>query len=239
MTQDIQPDRLPGSSDPPDPLAQMEAALHACRGREAALRDELEHRVRNMLAITRSVFSRTMDNAESVEEARSHFNGRLDALARYHGRLAAMPGSKFDLETMVWDELTVCAAGNDPRIKVSGPIVRLASKVAEMVGLALHELATNSVKFGVLGEPASIGGLRIEWTVQNGRVRFEWAETGVPIVAAAPIGSGFGRDFIEQGLPYQLGATSHFTLVPGGLRCQLEFAPDGSGGDGAKSPLSR
>ena len=227
MTTGSRPDAPSDSPDLHALLAEAQAALRASGEREAALRSELEHRVRNALAITRSVFSRTMDNATSVEDARDHFLGRLDALARYQGRIAAMPGYTFDLETMVWDELMIFGSGNDPRVEVAGPSVQLAHGVAEAIGLALHELATNSVKFGVLGEPASNRRLQITWKEQDRSILFEWAETGVPIVASAPIASGFGREFIEQGLPYQLGAETEFELLPGGLVCRIRFRTNG------------
>jgi two-component system CheB/CheR fusion protein len=232
MTPGALPDTPPAPSDLQAALAATQEALHASQQREAALRRELAHQVRNALSITRSVFSRTMDNAPSIEHARDHFSGRLDALARYQGRFAATPTSDLDLEVMVRDELMVFASGGDQRIEVAGPSVRLAPGEAAVIGLALHELATNSVKFGVLGEPASKGWLRITWTRQDKRVRLEWAESGVPIIATAPIASGFGREYIEQAVPYQLGAETSFELAPGGIVCWISFdSKDNPGSD--------
>lgn len=220
-------DLPPEPTDLVDQLAAAHLALENAQAREAALRSELEHRVRNSLAITRSVFLRTMDNAETVEHARDHFVGRLDALSRYNGRLAISGELRFDLETMIWDELLSMALGSDKRIEVSGPEVRLQQRVAGLIGLALHELATNSVKFGVLGDASSGGRLHVGWQMPGQLVRLEWRESGVPIVASAPIGSGFGRDFIENALPYQLDADTHFEFIPGGVICRIEFEPGG------------
>jgi len=223
MTMGSLPDSSSQSPDLAGQLAAALLALDAVRAREAALRNELEHRVRNALAITRSVFLRTMDNAGTVEDARDHFVGRLDALARYNARIAIDSQPRFDLETMIWDELLSMALGSDERIEVTGPEVLLHQRAAGLIGLALHELATNSVKFGVLGDPAAGGRLHVRWEMRGPLVHFEWVETGVPIVASAPIGSGFGRDFIENALPYQLDADTHFEFVPGGLICRMEF----------------
>lgn len=239
MTRAPSSDAPPDAADLPSLLAETQAALQASRDREAELRRELEHRVRNALAVTRSVVSRTMGTASSVDHARDHLSGRLDALARYHGRLAATPGSTFDLESMIWDELLVVASANDPRIAVSGPFVRLDPQVAEVIGLALHELATNSVKFGVLGDPSASGRLRIEWQDQKGEVRLDWHESGVPIVAQAPIMVGFGQDYIEQAIPYQLGGETRFTLVPGGVVCSMRFAAEKAGMMDRSDRLSR
>lgn len=228
MTTDFLPGEPPADADLESQLLDVQAALRASIAREVTLRRELEHRVRNALAITRSVFQRTMDNSASVEDARDHFTGRLDAIARYRARFVTSRDGAFDLETMIWDELMVFASANDPRVEVSGPAVRLAHDVADSIGLALHELATNSVKHGVLGGPAGTGRLRIGWREEAGRAHLEWAETGVPIVASAPIASGFGREFIEQGLAYQLGAETAFDLIPGGLVCRIIFRPEGN-----------
>lgn len=220
MTMGSLPDE---STDLEDRLAAAQLALDAARMREAALRSELEHRVRNALAITRSVFLRTMDNAGSIDDARDHFVGRLDALARSNARLAIEGQPRFDLETMIWDELISMALGLDKRIEVTGPEVQLSQRAASLIGLALHELATNSVKFGVFGDPSAGGQLHIRWEQLGELVQLEWMESGVPIVASAPMGSGFGRDFIENALPYQLKADTHFAFVPGGLICRMQF----------------
>jgi two-component system CheB/CheR fusion protein len=207
-------------------LAEVQAALQSSRECETELRRELAHRVRNALAVTRSVLKRTMATATSVEEAGNHLSGRVDSLFRYQGRLAALPGAAFDLETMVRDELVIVASGNDPRIVIEGPPVLIDPPIAEVIGLALHELATNSVKFGVLGDPSGNGGLQISWRDVEGNIHFEWKERGVPIVASAPIKSGFGQEYIEQALPYQLGAATQFSLSPGGFLCSISFNPN-------------
>lgn len=220
------------ASDPADLKAQLEEARRALRAserRETDLRRELEHRVRNVLALSRSVLARTMATATSVEDARSHLSGRLDALARYQGRTAAMLGANFDLETMIWDELLAVASAADARIAVSGPSADIAPRVAEVVGLALHELATNSVKFGVLAGPSAGGKLEIEWSARAGEIALLWTESGVPIVSSDPLEGGFGQEYIEHALPYQIGATTSFQIVPGGMRCRMLFLADARG----------
>ncbi|AOH83209.1 hypothetical protein AWL63_03690 [Sphingomonas panacis] len=196
--------------------------LAASREREAVLANELQYRVRNALAVTRSIFSRTIETAESVEDVAMHFSGRLDALARYYAQSTAfLRAQVFDLEAMVRDELTVFASSADPRVAIIGPDVKLRSAQAGVLGLALHELTSNSVKFGVLSDQHSGGRLSIEWTLDGDRVTFAWLETGVGIVASAPIASGFGRDYIEQALPYQIGADTRFEVLPGGVQCRI------------------
>lgn len=206
-----------GAADFVPEIEGIRRELQASRDREQLLLNELAHRVRNILAITRSLFSRTVDTAGTLEHAADHFRGRLDALARYHARTASSPHAAFDLETMVFDELLTVSMPDDPRISVVGPEIGLRGAAAELMGLAVHELAVNSIKFGVLASEDGAGRLRVSWTVERSKLTFEWVERGVPIVTTAPMRSGFGREFIEQALPFQLGAESSFEIIPGGL----------------------
>lgn len=206
-------------------LARSEDLRRESRDREAMLTAELQHNVRNMLAIIRSVFSRTADTATSLEDAADHFRGRLDTLARHHAQVARDPGGTVDLEGLVRDELLNFGFSDGERVTIDGPGIDLAHKETGAIALALHELATNSVKFGALS--VEDGRLGIRWSRQGEanrpRITLEWAERGVPVVASAPMRTGFGREYIEQALPYQFDATTSFELRPGGLLCRISF----------------
>jgi two-component sensor histidine kinase len=204
------------NEESPDLAEQLKEA----RDREFLLRGELQHRVRNMLAIIRSIFSRTVDSGGSLEDVADHFRGRLDAVAQLQSLYAMQAPAAADFEQMIRDELQPFQFGDDPRISINGPDIRLDLDVAQLMGLALHELTTNSIKFGALsGDNES--GLAIRWSSTGQMMRFEWLETGVPVIAPAPLHRGFGREFIEQALPYQLGATTSFVLRPGGVFCSI------------------
>jgi two-component sensor histidine kinase len=193
----------------------------ASHDREALLRNELLHRVRNMLAIIRSIFSRTVAAGGSLDDVADHFRGRLDAIARAQTTQSLDPGGTIDFEQIVRDELHSFQFGDDPRIRISGLEVRLAPDIAQMIGLALHELVTNSIKFGVLAMLEERGRLEVSWTTAEGQLRFSWIETGVSILSPAPLRRGFGREFIEQALPYQIDAETRFELRPGGISCEI------------------
>lgn len=205
-------------------LEAAERRHAADRERETMLRGELQHRVRNTLALVRSIFERSIAAGGTIEDLADHFRGRLEVLARYQLSLPHEPAGMADLETMVRDELHIFQAGADPRIAIAGPEVRLAHDAAQATGLALHELATNSIKFGVLGAKAR-GRLCIEWKPTGPQLDLCWEETGVPVLGQAPLHAGFGRQFIEQALPYQLGAETSFVLKPGGLCCTISLPP--------------
>jgi len=125
---------------------------------------------------------------------------------------------------MVRDELQAAQSASDPRIVVEGPAVRLWYDAAQLIGLAIHELATNSIKFGLLSSSAGRARLSIRWKVTGDIVTITWHETGVAILAPAPIRTGFGREFIEEALPYQLGAETRFDLAPGQFTCTIALA---------------
>lgn len=204
-------------------LAAVEVRLTDDREREALMRGELQLRVRNVLAIVRSVFSRTVASGGTLDEVADHFRGRLEVLARYQHSRVSNPNGLLDMDLVVRDELHDFQFGDDPRISIEGDEASLTHDQAQNIGLALHELVTNALKFGALAQPA--GRLQIRWSVSDTVFRLAWTESGVPVIAAAPLHYGFGRELLEQGLPYQLGATTSFALRPGGLDCRIAFAP--------------
>jgi two-component sensor histidine kinase len=109
------------------------------------------------------------------------------------------------------------------RIKVDGPPVALPATSAQALGLGVHELATNAVKYGALAHPQ--GHLSITWVLGEDRERpevtLEWRETGVPMPTTNPTRKGYGRELIERALPYQLSAKTELTFTPEGVRCVL------------------
>ena len=110
---------------------------------------ELQHRLRNNLALMRSVIRRSNETAESAEEFALHLDARIGALARTQGMLAAAGAVGVELEELVRTEL-IASAVLEKHYRRQGPAVRLHAKGAESLGLAMHELATNSLKFGAL-----------------------------------------------------------------------------------------
>jgi PAS domain S-box-containing protein len=124
---------------------------------------ELQHRVRNILAVVRSIARRTGDTSATVEDYAAHLQGRISSLARTQNVLTRTPGSGVNLEELVGDELLAHAVQED-QVTIGGPAVRLQGKAAETLGLALHELATNAVKYGALAVPG--GGLSVTWAIE-------------------------------------------------------------------------
>lgn len=208
-------------------LAAAQQRLEECdrcrrehQKREAALRHELQRRVRNTLALVRSVFARTVQTGQSLEDIDSHFRGRLDVLASYQGPSL---GGRHDLdfEWILRDQLNEFQFGDIPGITIDGPDVRINADQAQPLALAIHELVTNALKFGALSVKEAT--LSITWDIADDVLQLVWAEAGVPDVLASPSRTGFSRQFIEEALPYQTGAETRFELRPGGLLCLIHL----------------
>ena len=200
-------------------------AFRRADDRHRLLVAELQHRVKNILAVVRSISARSLETSDTLEEFSAHFAGRLDALARTQGVIARKGEEGVELEDVVRDELAASVTGGDGRVRVAGPPVLLKEKAAEIFALALHELTTNAVKYGALSTPA--GKISVEWRLMNTsegrRLSLEWRESGVPALNSRPSRNGFGRDLIEEGLPYDLGAVTSLDFAPGGVRCTVEL----------------
>lgn len=218
-----------GAVDAKGEVGALREALAAAEARERWLSHELQHRVRNMLAVIRSIHRRTWESGASQDEFAEHFQGRIDAIARYQAQLGA-PG--VELEDMLREELLRVHCNEGPHCTIAGPAVRLQQKAAELMGLAVHELVTNSIKFGALAQD---GKLAIEWALAGdptgSRLNLRWVETGIAPLAPAPRPSGFGRQLIEEVLPYQLGAVTSFEIMAGRLECCIALPLPGASGE--------
>ena len=204
--------------------------LRDLQERQKVLVAELQHRTRNLMGVVRVMADKTAGAGGDLPEFRIRFRDRLDALARVQGLLSRM--SEHDRVT--FDELveTELAAmgGSADRVTLDGPAgVRLRSSTVQTLAMAIHELATNAVKYGALGQAA--GRLAISWRLERSPdddkpwLRIEWTESGVrmPPADAAPQGTGQGRELIERALPYQLHARTSYMLGPDGVRCTISM----------------
>lgn len=183
--------------------------------------EEYRHRVRNMLAVTRSIIRRSARTADTVEDYAMHLDGRLGVLARVEAMVTLDPGAGLDLEFLIGEEMTAQSVQENSRLTIQGGVVRLRGRTAELMAFAVHELATNAVKFGSLG-PAG-GRLAVTWAVDpgTGALRFRWQEDGTPQILAR--GPGFGTELLARVLPYELGAKTGITLTGTGLQCTIDL----------------
>ena len=188
--------------------------------------NELNHRVKNTLAIVQALAQQTMRHAPGPKEFVKSFSGRLDALARAHSLLSESTWKWAEFSKLLAEELLL-GGETDIRIATSGPLVLLDPQHALNVGLILHELATNARKYGALATPQ--GQLQVNWTVKrNGErsIDLEWVEKSSPSLIK-PLSSGFGTSFIQQ-LVTPDGGYAHMTQTADGIRWDIRLAFRGS-----------
>ncbi|MCB8838772.1 HWE histidine kinase domain-containing protein [Aurantimonas sp. VKM B-3413] len=158
------------------------------------LNEELAHRMKNMLALVQAITTQTLRQASSLEEGRVAISERLGALARAQDILTQANFAETGIRTVVAAALAPHQDVGE-RIVAEGPSINLASQRALGLSLAIHELATNAVKYGSLSNEE--GRVSVRWDVVDGVFSFDWIETGGPVVVDPPR-RGFGSRLIEQ-----------------------------------------
>lgn len=188
----------------------------------------MENQIRNVVALIRSVSERSAQFATSIEDFIMHFDGRIDALARSQLALARSAGNEVDFELLLREELLAHGIKDNDSVKISGMPIDLGRREAEMLMLGVHELAVNSVKFGVMFH--GLGSLAIRWWTQQDRHRtfnLTWQETGL-FGLEIDDRAGFGRLILEKAIPYELGGGTDLRLSGTGMHFRLSV-PIGRG----------
>ncbi|WP_244598576.1 CheR family methyltransferase [Rhizobium tubonense] len=182
---------------------------------------ELNHRVKNTMAVIQSIATQTLRQATTVEEARHAFGSRLINLAKAHDVLTRESWDGADLVNIVTD--TVNPHAGDNRFLIEGPDVRLGPSASLAISMALHELCTNAAKYGALSCDA--GQVVIVWRLigkgQDRRLNLTWSESGGPPVTI-PTRKGFGSRLIERALAQELRGTVSVTYEPSGVMCEID-----------------
>jgi two-component sensor histidine kinase len=197
-------------------------AITRAEERQRLLLAELQHRVRNTLSVVRSIARRSAETSTSVEEYASHLDGRLNAFARTQAVVTRDPESGVDLEYLIVEELLVYNVREGEQLRISGPTMRLQPKAAETFALAIHELATNAIKYGALSQPA--GRIDICWRADNAaepaQLIFAWREKGGPSVTP-PRRKGFGSELLERTIAFELKGKTTLAFDPAGFSCTI------------------
>ena len=209
--------------------------LRQLQERQGVLVAELQHRTRNLMTVVLSVLGRTQRGSPDKENLAASLRSRYGALARVNGLLSRLnERDRVAFDQLIRAELeamgAVDGAGQGERVTLEGPAdVRLRSATVQTLALALHELATNAVKYGALAEAQPRGHLTVRWRRRHvdgeGWLHVEWTESGIAVAdpAAAPQGTGFGRELIERALPHQLRAATTYVLAEDGVRCTIDL----------------
>jgi PAS domain S-box-containing protein len=197
--------------------------LRRLQRHQQTLLAELQHRVRNTLGVIRSIARRTAATSEDVEDMAIHLEGRIGAFSRVQAVVTRTPDAGVDLAALIEDELLAHAAREGEMLKIEGPDISLKPRPAETISLAVHELATNAVKYGALG--AEGGRIMVTWERSrfdgSERLNLVWEENGVRAPPREPHRQGFGFELLKRTLPYELSGETKVEFRPEGLRFSM------------------
>ncbi|WP_246102161.1 HWE histidine kinase domain-containing protein [Methylobacterium terricola] len=195
---------------------------HASEERQNLLVRELHHRVKNTLATVQAVLNASLRSSLGLAEFRQAFTGRIASLANTHALITEDRTQVVSFEGLLTAELKAYDEPGRRRVFLTGPPVVLASDLAVPVGMALHELATNAIRHGALGDPE--GRLEVTWSVEDGAegrmLHWTWNEHDGPPIAL-PTREGFGSQLLKRVLTLQVGAKVDIAFDPDGLRVSV------------------
>ena len=184
------------------------------------LAGEMSHRVKNLLAIASGLTTITSRSAKTTEDMARELIGRLTALGRAHNLVRPLPKGQGGA-ALLGDLLSILLAPYDDlgafkgRIRVAVERVGVSESAATGIALVIHELATNSLKYGALSE--GTGTLDIASAAEGEFIVLTWTERGGPDVDTPDAPEGFGSQLVQRTMSGQLGGTIDYHWSPGGL----------------------
>ncbi|MDP3492403.1 MAG: HWE histidine kinase domain-containing protein [Hyphomonadaceae bacterium] len=194
--------------------------------RQRSLVAELNHRVKNTLAIVQSLALQTHRTTESPVAFMEALTARVRSLAKAHDLLTENSWEGALLKDVIGRTLEPYAADASAgrRIEISGPPVRLNPQTAVVLNMAFHELVTNAAKYGALSTPG--GAISVVWNIDVSSdpalIEIVWSEAGGPRVHS-PTRRGFGSHVLEAGLAHELGGKVVMEFPPEGFVCRMRY----------------
>lgn len=191
---------------------------------------ELSHRIKNIFAVVNGLIGLTARQFPAMKALSSALQARVAALGRAHDYVrphsdqsAPHPGPQ-TLTSLLRQILAPYPALDEGRLVISGDNLPVDDRGATPIGLVIHELATNSAKYGALS--AADGRIDLDTTVSDGQVTITWRETGGPRIDGEPTHIGFGSRLSDISITHQLGGRLARTWLPEGLLVKMEVAAD-------------
>ena len=199
-------------------IARQEAEAHA-----RMLTEEMKHRIKNSLALIGAIASQTFRHTRPIQDSLETFSARLKSMALAQDVLTQETGDDASLHQLISQALKPYRQPDAPdRIAISGPEIRIGGRRSTSLTMAMHELATNALKYGALSVDA--GRVTVSWRVEEvsgiRRLQIEWRERGGPPVTP-PEKRGFGSRLVERGLAMELGGKAEIAFKPEGIVCEI------------------
>ncbi len=187
--------------------------------RQRMLNEELNHRVKNILAVIKSLVGQPVREGRSLADYVASLRGRIQALAVAHDQVIRGEGGG-PIAELIEAEISPYRTGN-VAIALQGPGVWLDARAFSVMALVLHELATNAAKYGALSQAG--GRLDVHWEVDSkGSCIVDWRESGGPLVTP-PSREGFGTYLLDRSVPFDLGGTSDVAFAPEGVHARFRL----------------
>jgi PAS domain S-box-containing protein len=214
-------------------VAQDISERKVAQEQQGLLVRELNHRIKNLFAITSGMIALSARSATTPKEYANNIRGRLNALASAHDLiLPSLPGGAIghasNLETLLRKILSPYVQGPsetlETRLTLRGPLTSLGAQAVTTFALILHELATNAAKYGALS--TDDGKLVITWECRGRELILKWQERGGPEISGAPKGEGFGTVISNHSVRAQFGGTISHQWDAKGLSVELAIPLD-------------
>ena len=186
---------------------------------------EMNHRVKNTLAMVNVMVSQTLRQSENLKDAQVAIQSRIGMMAQAHDRLIKAAWAQTRILEVIEAALAPHRTG-EGRFAIEGPDVPIGSKQALALTMALHELSTNATKYGALSGDGDDGKIAVQWKVAQASdgaevFHLSWTESGGPLVTP-PSRKGFGSRMIEQALAGYFNGSAELNYAPEGLSFMLQ-----------------
>ncbi|RDE06102.1 GAF domain-containing protein [Sphingomonas aracearum] len=192
----------------------------AANERQELLIAELNHRVRNILGVIRGLIRQSKPHDGSLESFVKLVDGRIHALARAHNQITDDHWGPAPLHALIDAEAAAFLAEGPTRIRTHGDFVLLNPQAYSTMALVIHELVTNSAKYGSLSDSGTVD---IDWRRSPaGDLLVDWVEQGGPAVVP-PTRKGFGTTIVDRSVPYDLGGEARIEYLPAGVRAYFRI----------------
>lgn len=196
--------------------------------RQELLIAELNHRVRNILNLIRGLVAQSQSDEDTVASFSEKIGGRIHALARAHDQVTKEHWAPAPLSALIATEKEAYLGGKQSRVSFSGDDCYLKPNAFTALSLVIHELMTNSAKYGALSDSSGHVDIVGE-CLDGGTLKLTWREIGGPPVQA-PTRRGFGTTIIERSVPFELGGTADIEFAVTGLKAVFTIPPQQLGG---------
>ena len=186
--------------------------------RQELLIAELNHRVRNILSLIRGLVRQSRDPGQDTKTYIAMLEGRIEALARAHDQITKDSWSPAPLRRLIETEAAAYLGVRAARVTLDGGAALLKPQAFSTLALVVHELMTNSAKYGALSDSGTVA---VRWWLdEDADLHIEWRERGGPAVTP-PTRQGFGSTIIQRSIPYDLGGKAEVRYAMTGMEAEF------------------